>query len=151
MDRRLERATSGFTLVELMIVVTVLALLATTFSLSASRPQSAAATDFRRFQAMHAQLRAQAVLSRQVLGLRLGADGYLRLRRQGGDWVPLGEPARWRGAVAVLQPFDRRAPVQFTPAGQGTPLRLRFGGAGEGGGVTICESDGWAELTCRAG
>ena len=154
MDRGLRQPTqippdqAGFTLIELMIVVAVLAILSVTVSLSASRPQSAMASDAARFEALHDRLRSEAILSRQILGLAVDAEGYQRLRWQGGDWQRVGEKGRWRGPVTVLLPFDRRAPLEFTPGGQVTPLRLRFETAA---GVRLCETGGWAAVTCRAG
>ena len=139
---------AGFTLIELMIAVTVLALLTTTVSLSVNRPSAGAGSDFARFQGVHARLAEQAVLSRQVLGLRVDADGYQRLAWRGGKWVSDGDRARWRNGVAVLQPFDLTAPLQFAPSGQVTRLKIRFEADEQ---VMICESDGWAGVSCGRG
>ena len=145
MDRRVN-ASAGFTLIELMIVIAVLALLTTTVSLSANRPRTALATDAGRFLATHARLREQAVLSRQIMGLAVDADGYQRLRWNGETWQLLGKKARWRGAVAVLRPANRRAPLEFAPSGQATPVRLRFD---QGGRVRVCASGGWDAVSCE--
>lgn len=145
MDRRVNRQSAGFTLIELMIVITVLALLTTTVSLSANRPRTALASDFGRFRAVHDRLRDQAVLSRQIMGLAVDADGYQRLRWDGQDWQPLGAPVRWRGQVLMLSPSDARAPLQFAPSGQATPLRLRFD---DGARVMLCQADGWSAVSC---
>lgn len=128
-----------------MIVITVLALLTTTVSLTASRPRTTMASDFGRFHAVHDRLRDQAVLSRQIMGLAVDADGYQRLRWDGQDWQALGTPVRWRGQVSVLSPTDTRAPLQFAPSGQATPLRLRFD---DGARVLLCQADGWGAVSC---
>lgn len=147
MDGAVDQArAAGFTLVELMIVVTVLSLLTLTVGLGVNRPRNETAQDWSRFKAVHDRMREQAVLGREVLGLAVSADGYQRLRRAGGHWQEIGAPVRWRSAVTVQQPFDRRAPLVFGPGGQGTKLRLRF----DGGAVVICESDGWAAVSCGA-
>ncbi len=146
MDRRIG-IDAGFTLIELMIAVAVLALLTTTVSLSVNRPRTAMASDAVRFQALHARMREQAVLSRQILGLAVDGDGYQRLRWSEGEWRTVGDRGRWRGPVAVLAPFDRSAPLEFAPSGQATRLRLRF----DGGGGRVCEGGGWVAVTCRAG
>jgi len=146
MGRRLD-PQAGFTLIELMIAITVLALLTTTLTLSVSRPRAGNVSDVSRFQAVHALLREQAVLSRQVLGLRMDADGYQRLRWVG-EWVSVGDAVRWRGEVAVLVPFVAAGPVQFAPSGQASALRVRFS---SGDRTTVCESGAWGHVTCRTG
>ncbi len=148
MDAALKRrrGAAGFTLIELMIVVAVLALLTTTVSLSVSRPRAQGGTDWARFEAVHDRLRQEAVLSRQVLGLEVTTDGYRRLIRRDGDWQAVGEEIGWRGSAALLAPFD--GPVVFGPSGQSTPVRLRFEG---GDGARLCTGNGWVEVTCGAG
>ncbi len=146
MDRGLGR-DAGFTLIELMIAVTVLALLTTTLTLSASRPRGQAASDAARFEAVYRRLRAEAVLSRQVLALAVDAGGYRRLEWRAG-WHERGDAVHWQGEVAVLDPADFRAPLQVLPSGEATPFRLRFS---QGGVVRICASDGWAPVTCAPG
>ena len=149
MDEPLTRdPAAGFTLIELMIAVTVLALLTTTVSLSVNRPQRGTGTDWARFEAVHERLRQQSVLSREVLGLQITAEGYRPLRRAGGTWVVTGDLSEWRGSVVVLAPFDGQVPVRFTPAGRTSAVRLRFE---DGAQVRVCESDGWSPVTCDAG
>jgi type II secretion system protein H len=148
MDARVTSARdAGFTLIELMIVVTILSLLTLTVSLGANRPRTTQSQDWARLQAVHGVLREQAVLSQQVLGLALTPQGYQRLRRTGGDWVAQGDTVAWRDQVAVQVPFDPGTPVSFLPSGQSTPLRARFEA---GGAVRFCESDGWNAMSCGA-
>ena len=148
MDRPVEPdPQTGFTLIELMVVVAILALLTTTLTLSVNRPQSTDLTDARRFEAVHAQLRNQAIMSGQILGLRMDGAGFQRLRWQA-EWQALGDVAAWRRTVQVMEPLDLRSPVQFAPSGQASAVHLRFE---TGSGTQICRGDGWAELTCSAG
>lgn len=128
-----------------MIVVSVLALLTTTISLSASRPRSAMASDFGRFQAVHAQLKDQAVLSRNIMGLTIDANGYQRLRWNGQDWQALGARVSWRGQTTIVSPRGESTVLQFAPSGQVTPFRLRFD---DGGRTVLCQADGWGAATC---
>ncbi|MDJ0827635.1 MAG: prepilin-type N-terminal cleavage/methylation domain-containing protein [Rhodobacter sp.] len=148
MDGSLRRHDAGFTLVELMIVVTVLSLLTVSVSLGVNRPRTAQAQDWSRFEALHGRMRAEAVLGRAVLGLALTAEGYSWLRRQGGAWAEVGDGGAWRDGVAVLLPFDPGGRVVFTPGGQSTPVRVRFQAGAQ---VVICQSDGWAPVTCAGG
>ena len=135
---------AGFTLIELMVVITVLSLLTLSVTLSVSRPRGGgAAQDWARFEAVHEALRTEAVLTRRILGLSVNAEGYQRFERVGGSWRAQGEVISWREDVAVERPFG--GPVAFLPAGPGSAVRIRFGGAS---GVTVCASDGWAALRC---
>lgn len=147
MDGEVNRRSAGFTLIELMVVISVLAVLTVSVSLGVNRPRTVQAQDWARFQAVHEGLRSQAVLGREVLGLAVNGEGWRRLRREGGGWAEDGAGAAWRGAVTVQEPFDPRTPLVFLPGGRGTKLRLRFE---DGGRAVICESDGWTPVTCRA-
>ena len=139
---------AGFTLIELMIVVAVLALLTTTLSLSVNRPRGGQSADWARFEAVHNRLRQEAVLARQITGLSVSPEGYQRLRWSDGDWRKVGDLVGWRDAVMVLEPFDAAAPLEFAPSGQSTALRIRFEA---GAGNVICEGDGWSPVSCGAG
>ncbi len=149
MERRVSRdGAAGFSLIELMVVVAVLAILTTSITLSASRPRDGNASDWGRFSALHARLQDQAVLSRQLLGLSVTQDGYQRLRWAGGDWQVLGDRVAWRDEVVLIEPFSALAPLEFAPSGQVTPMRARFQ-AGEA--VRLCQNDGWGPVSCVAG
>ena len=148
MDRRLKRPDAGFTLIELMIVVALLAILTTSVSLSASRPRAGVESDVTRFQAVHDRLRAQAILSRQTLGLQLSDTGYQTLRWDGSGWKMTGAEHDWRQEVAVLRPFGQLAPLQFGASGQVTPVEVRFSNSDSS---FLCTSNGWAKLSCVAG
>jgi type II secretion system protein H len=141
------RGDAGFTLIELMIAVTILSLLTLTVSLGANRPRSEAARDWERFGTVHDLLREQAVLSQRVLGLALTPEGYQRMHRDGGTWIAEGDPVDWRGQVSVEAPIAPPAPVWFLPSGRTVALRVRFEASGT---VRVCESDGWNAVSCSA-
>lgn len=152
MDQTVTRGTAGvtsgetgFTLIELMIVVTILSLLTLSVSLGVNRPRSAQAQDWSRFVTLHARLREQAILSGEVIALSLTENGYRVQRRGATGWQEVGVARDWRGPVQVLQPFERGAPVLFSPAGQNGAVRLRFETEA---GPQICESGGWEPVTC---
>lgn len=144
MDRRLNQ-DRGFSLIELMIAVAVLAILSTTVVMSVSRPQSGSQSDLVRFQKAYERVRRDAIISREVTALAIRATGYQRLVWRDG-WQELGTSVNWKGEVSVLQPFDRDAPIEFTPSGQVTALRIQFL---ENDQTTMCVSDGWEPLKCN--
>ena len=144
MDRRLNQ-DRGFSLIELMIAVAVLAILSTTVVMSVSRPQSGSQSDLVRFQKAYERVRRDAIISREVTALAIRATGYQRLVWRDG-WQDLGARVNWKGEVSVLQPFDRDAPIEFTPSGQVTALRIQFL---ENDQTTMCVSDGWEPLKCN--
>ncbi len=142
MDRQLIK-DAGFTLIELMVVVAILALLATTATLSAVRP-GGVQSDAARFLAAVERQRAKAVLSRKFTGISVDGDGFAAVASSAGGWVEVGQGTDWRGSVSGVLP-ER---IVFTPSGQMTPLRLTLSHRGRN---VICETDGWAELQCRGG
>ena len=139
-----ERDARGFTLIELMVVITVLSLLTLSVTLSVSRPRGGGeAQDWARLKTVHDALRTEAVLTRRILGLSVTPEGYQRLERVDGAWRADGARIAWREGVAVERPFGGQ--LAFMPAGQGSALRIRFTG---GSGLTVCQSDGWTALRC---
>ena len=75
MDRQLKHE-DGFSLIELMIAVAVLALLSTLVTLSVTRPGSNDEAEWQQFSRVFESLRSKAVLTRQTLGLTLNSGGY---------------------------------------------------------------------------
>lgn len=142
---------AGFTLIELMVVVAIVATLALGVALSAGRVGQGGEGDLARFRSGFALNRALAIEGREMRGLNLGPKGMQvmvwRLAAEGGGWQPLGAPLPWRGRVAFAarRPGGGDAPdLVFLPNGRSTGFSIRFDGDDSG----RCESDGWAGLTC---
>ena len=136
MDGRVNR-DQGFTLIELMIVVTVLALLATGATLAFNRPGSGT-SDKARFIAVYEQLKSEAVLANEYRGLGLRNSGYVRLRRLNGRWLEHGQEVAWRGSVTLPNTPN----LFFSPNGQVTPIQIGFDGSGS------CNGSMLGELEC---
>ena len=146
MDRRVS-ADAGFTLIELMISIAVLAALATSVTLSISRPGSDNTRDATAFQDLHERLQRTAVTSQSLVGLALDDTGYQRLAWTG-DWVTQGPDVGWRGDVILLEPRRPDVVLRYAPSGQSTPFLIRFSAAT---GSTLCRNRGWGALECRGG
>jgi prepilin-type N-terminal cleavage/methylation domain-containing protein len=159
MDRGVTAGQGGFTLVELLIVVAVLALLSVGAGFSTGRVAAGRAGDAARFAALHERLREAAVFERRPAALSLEAGGWRRLTPDADSptgWRAAGETGRFRGetrfageggtlgrpgADALEQPD-----LVFLPGGASTPFRVSFI---SGDGVIRCDSDGWTGLSCR--
>ena len=133
----------GFSLIEMMVVVAILAILATSATLSINRPGQSR-SDVSQFLAAVERQSAKAVLSRQIVGLRVDDEGYEPITRAAGSWVSTGSKSSWRGNVGGLTVNE----VIFAPSGQATPFRVVF--RGKDRNVT-CDIDSWAGVHCRGG
>lgn len=95
----------GFTLVELMVVVTLIGLMSTlvVLSLPDSRPTLSGETD--RFAARLLRAREEAVITGQTVEVTVAAEGYSFARRRGGERLPLAEapfgPEAWESDTRV--------------------------------------------------
>ncbi len=82
-------ARNGFTLVELMVVVTVMALAAAVVVLTLPAREDAGARAATRFAARVAAVRDQAILSGRPTGVWMSASGYGFETGRKGQWAPL--------------------------------------------------------------
>jgi general secretion pathway protein H len=98
---------NGFSLVELMVVVFVMALLAGVVVLSLPGDQRLARDEAQRFAARTLAARDEAISGGRAVALVVSGAGYYFEVRRGGSWAPL-DPARfglvgWKpGTVASL-------------------------------------------------
>lgn len=133
---------NGFTLVELLVAITVMALLAVAVVLTLP-PSGAGASDAaQRFAARVAGARDQAVLTGQPIGVWVSPSGYGFERLQEGAWQALEQkPFRqedWgrdvQAAAAVRVRFDnaglpdRAAEVTVAEAGRQATVRIAANG-----------------------
>lgn len=139
---------AGVTLIELMIVVAILASLATGVSLLASRGAGTAETDLAAFRQSYADNTALAVLERRRRGLALEPGGSRQMLIRASGWAEPGRLRAWKGPVSWLVEGPRPAPgapdIQFLPDGHSSAFVISFG-------TRQCRSDGWTGLRCDAG
>lgn len=121
---------SGFSLVELMVVVALIGLAATAVVLTLPDPSGRLDDEAARLRARLNLARDEAVLGGRPVALRLDADGYAFLRREDGQWRALDEaplkPAEWSAhARPVLDGVNSRM-IVFDPAGTAEPAHVRL-------------------------
>lgn len=149
-----EDRTSGFTLIELMVVVAVLSVLAVGAGLVASRGgKSAATTDLQRFERHIQTARARALQGRQVRGLFVTTRGFQPTVETVDGWDKSQREIRWRGGVTLQLGAHRQGPktphIVLLPDGRVSPFTLSF--APDGSRRIVCRSDGSAGVSCDQG
>ncbi|WP_417612788.1 type II secretion system minor pseudopilin GspH [Parasphingorhabdus sp.] len=78
--------TSGFTLVELMVVLLIIGLMASVVVFSFPSGSSALEEDAQRFAARTAALRDNAILQSRPMAVQVTPSGYSFLERRKGNW-----------------------------------------------------------------
>lgn len=114
------RRETGFTLVEVMVVVTLIGLVAGLAMLSVPDPRPSVTLEAERFGARLQRAQEEAILTNRAVEVALTPSGYAFRVRDAGGWRPLtdapfGEVV-WEPDTAVRRE-QRAGAVAFDPAG----------------------------------
>ncbi|MFN7128232.1 MAG: GspH/FimT family pseudopilin [Brevundimonas sp.] len=125
---RLQRRRSGFTLVELMVTITVIGLAAGAVVLSMPDPRPAVGLEAEQFAARLSRAREEAILTNRPVAAEADASGYTFASFDGATWTPLTGvfvARTWGEGEGVSAPAD---PVRivFDPTGIADPARVRL-------------------------
>jgi general secretion pathway protein H len=133
-------AQQGFTLVELLVVLTIVALMSAAVVLAVPDPEGPLAAEAERFAARAKAAQERAIMDNRSFALKLTADGYAFERRQGREWQTLVDKpfatVAWKDGTAPSLEGGR---IIFDPTGYAEPLRLTLSRGGEQVSVEIAE------------
>ena len=144
-----ETGTVGFSLLEVVVAVAVLAVLAVGTGLAAGRGATGNQNDADRFQRAYAQQWSLAVTGRETRGLSVSQEGLTHWQFGPVGWVENGRLYDWRGGVSLLGPvtLPGQPQIVLSPDGRVTAFTLVFS-QGRGTAWT-CRGDGWSIAQCE--
>lgn len=140
--RRAHHAQNGFTLLELMVVLTIIGFVSAAVVLAIPDPRGRVIEDADRFAARAAAARDEAVVTASPIGLWVSPSGYGFQRREGGAWVPIEQKpfvtTDWKGGTRALTGRDGAAQIAFDSTGlPSDPLTVTIAREGQRVSVSI--------------
>ena len=112
---------NGFTLIELMVVLTIIGFISAAVVLAMPDPRGRVVEDADRFAARVAAARDEAIVTARPMGVWVSASGYGFQRRDGGQWMPVEEKpfvtANWTSGTRALVGKDGRQQIGFDGTG----------------------------------
>lgn len=138
------RRRGGFTLVELLLVLTIISLSATAVVLSLPEQRPSLTREAERFAARLSRAQDAAIIENRPIAVTVDRSGYEFQRRIAGNWSPLAiEPFRrtaWDEDTRIQLPSDDGVRLVFEPTGYADPMQVALRRAGESRIVRIGET-----------
>lgn len=142
----------GFTLVELMIVITIIALASATVVLALPDPRGRLVEDAERFAARVRAAHDSAIIEGRSVSVWISREGYGFDRRAAGAWQPISEKplrvARWATDVhPVIAGSDGRNRVIFDSTGLvDAPMAVELRRGGDVAETVLIGTDGSVKI-----
>lgn len=131
----------GFTLVELLIVLTLIGLLSAAVVIAMPDPRGGLTAEAERFAATAKGARDAAILDATAMSIRVTETGYGFDRREAGEWKAMDRKPfadqRWRHGTSAAMGPEGVARIVFDPTGIGEPARVTLVRGDEQIGVVI--------------
>lgn len=138
--------SEGFTLIELMVVITIIGVMAASVALLFPDPRGSLVSEAERFAARTLAVRDEAVIGSRETALLVDRGGYAFERRLKGVWRPLDDKpfarAAWSNGTVAMIADSTSARVTFDPTGLASvPLHLTLARGNERIAIDL-ETDG---------
>ncbi|MBX9813068.1 MAG: type II secretion system protein GspH [Proteobacteria bacterium SG_bin5] len=144
--RRRPRAEAGFTLIELMIVIAVIALMSALVVLALPDPRGRVIDAAERFAARARTAHDLAIVEGRSMSIWVSPGGYGFDKRDAGRWVPMSDkPMTVSSWGADIRPVldEARSRIIFDSTGLASaPMRVQLRRGSEAAAVVTIGADG---------
>lgn len=131
-----DEGEAGFTLLELMVVITIIGFISAAVVLAIPDPRGRVVEDADRFAGRLSAARDEAIVTARPIGIWVSASGYGFQRREGRGWVQIEDKpfvtTDWKPGTRALVGKDGRQQVAFDATGLPTdPVSIILAREGE--------------------